>query len=145
MPWRGSDPIQDSFVTLPLNYLTVSGPFLVLVLVPLWLGLAREGAALRATLPIEVMTGLGAITPAEALALADPGLRLGERLLAARRLGPRGYLRLGRLHAAQLDLAMERWNQARGESAGGPEREARLRRQVLALKDRLHAAGKGRD
>jgi len=44
-----------------------------------------------------------------------PSRRFAERWRALDRKGIDAYMRLGRLQAAQLDLAMERWHRARQE------------------------------
>jgi len=64
----------------------------------------------------------------------SPGQRLRARLRALARGGPAAYVRLARLHTAQISLAMERWHRERNEMDGPQEAEDTLRRRVLALR-----------
>ncbi len=137
LPWQGGSATAETVINFPLNYLTLSGPFLLLLVVVVWIGLCKEGQALRSTLRIEASTGADAISPVEAMVLARPGLRLVQRILAVRSLGPMAYIRLGRLHAAQLDLAMERWRLAHDRDRVPPESEAALRQRIAYLREEL--------
>lgn len=142
LPWRSADPLQQTLFMAPLNYLTLSGPLLLVVTVILWIGLRLEAARLGATVRVEALTGYDAITPEETATLLVPKRRLGERILAIRTHGPLGYFRVGRLHAAQLDLAMERWR-AGHESPHDARQEDALRRRVHTAKQDLVATAKG--
>lgn len=142
LPWQTADPTLAAFVMYPLNYLTVSGPLLVALVVLVWHSIRREGAALRAVLQVEARTGYDAITPDEAALLGDPRRRVGSRLLAIRTLGPGGYVGTGRLQAAQLDLAAERWRLAHAIDCVSPGHETELRGRVLVLKAELAVAGR---
>jgi hypothetical protein len=58
-------------------------------------------------------------------------------LRALGRGGLRAYIRLARLQAAQVDLAMERWHRERQEVDTPLEAEQMLRSQVISLRKQL--------
>jgi hypothetical protein len=124
----------DLLVAFPLQVALVDGPWTLALVVLLYMGLRREGAALRHEIEAEAGTGLHAIDPDEVWVLASPHQRAHQRALALARRGPRRYRWLGRLQMAQLDLATERWHRARQEIDEPLEAEAHLRDRVLALK-----------
>jgi len=74
------------------------------------------------------------VLPLEVEILMHPSRRFAERWRALDRKGIDAYMRLGRLQAAQLDLAMERWHRARQEIDTPLEAEDELRREILLLR-----------
>ena len=72
--------------------------------------------------------------PAEVEILIHPWRRFAERWRALDRKGIDAYARLGRLQAAQIDLAMERWHRARKEIDTPLDAEDELRREILLLR-----------
>lgn len=134
LPLSSDDITTYLYLVAPLNSLILSLPFLVLVWVILWRASRQESLVFRSVLPVEAMSGLGTVTASEAVTLNSPLIRIGQRLLAIRRLGPMGYVRVGQLHAAQLDLAMERWRLATDPERRPPEDETWLRQRVMTLK-----------
>jgi RsiW-degrading membrane proteinase PrsW (M82 family) len=137
LPLSSDDITTYLYLVAPLNSLFLSAPFLVLVWVILWRGIRRESAVFRSVLPVEAMSGLGTVTAREAVALNSPLVRVGQRLRAVGRFGPLGYVKVGRLHSAQLDLAMERWRLAADPMRRPPEDETQLRQRVMVLKASL--------
>lgn len=127
---------QTPFAVLEIHLRTLfmEGPFTAMVLLLLAMGLDLEGTALANQLAAEAASDSGAVEPAEVAVLVSPWRRFQARLRALRERGIGGYLRLARLQAAQLDLAMERWHRQRGEMDQPLEAEARLRQHVLALR-----------
>jgi RsiW-degrading membrane proteinase PrsW (M82 family) len=138
--WDSGDPVLSAFVFLPLDTILIDGPFALMVIALLLLGLHDEGAALQVELAGESATGQGAVTPAEVRDLASPWHRLRARTSALFGGGFGRYRWLRRLQEAQLDLAMERWHRARQELDEPQEAEAHLRQKVLALKGRAPVA-----
>jgi hypothetical protein len=98
------------------------------------MGLRNESAALAEQLRIEAAAGTGTVLPQEVDILMHPWRRFGERWRALDRKGFGAYVRLGRLQAAQLDLAMERWHRARREIDTPLSAEDDLRREILVLR-----------
>lgn len=141
LPWRTDGPLLDAFVMFPLNYITVSGPLLLVVLIALWRAGREETVMLRTVLPIEATTGHDAITVGESVTLTDPNLRLGQRLVALRSMGPIGYVLASRLQMAQLDLVAERWRLAGGRDRDVTTAEGALRARVQVLKTRIAERG----
>lgn len=132
--WDSDDPVLSMFVFLPLDILLIDGPFTLMVVALIVLGLRDEGVALRVELDGEAATGRGAVTPSEVALLASPWHRLGARLHALFSGGFARYGRIRRLQSAQLDLAMERWHRTRQELDEPQEAEDHLRQKILALK-----------
>ena len=128
-----SDPALY-LLSIPLQYLAMTGPFFVAVLALLALGLRAEGRALRRELAAEAALAGGAVLPDEVPILSSVGGRIEARMRMLRQGGFRGYLWLRRLQRAQLDLAMERWHRARMEIDTPLEAELRLRDRVLAIR-----------
>ncbi len=137
LPLYSDDIATYLYLVAPFNSLILSLPFLALVWVILWRALRQESAVFRSVLPVEAMSGLGTVTPGEAVTLNSPLIRIGQRLRAVRRFGPSGYFKVGRLHAAQLDLAMERSRLAADPERRPPEDETQLRHRVMTLKSSL--------
>ena len=121
-------------ISVPLQYLVMTGPFFLGVLSLFAIGLAIEGRALAAQLLAEAELPGGAVLPAEVPVLASPVRRTEARLLALWHQGLGRYLWLRRLQRAQLDLAMERWHRARREIEEPLEAELRLRDRVIAIR-----------
>ena len=121
-------------IGIHLRTLVMTGPFTAGVVGLLLVGLHNESAALAAQLRMEAATGNGAVLPSEVEILMHPWRRFAERWRALERRGIDAYLRLGRLQAAQLDLAMERWHRARQEIETPLEAEDELRREILLLR-----------
>lgn len=118
----------------PGMLLMLQGPFVIAYIVLLRRGLRDQLNALRVEVPAEVATGYGAIAPDEADALLNPARRFRLHVTALFRSGLRAYRRSSRLHAAQLDLAMLRWHQSRGEPPLGRVALDAARIRVLRLK-----------
>jgi hypothetical protein len=116
----------------------MTGPFTAGVVALLALGLRNESVALAEQLRQEAVGGTGAVLLEEVEILTSPWRRFRERLRALDRRGVGAYLRLARLQAAQLDLAMERWHRERQELDTPLEAEDELRGRILSL--RLQAA-----
>jgi hypothetical protein len=121
-------------LSIPLQYLAMTGPFFIAVGALLLLGLRAEGRALAEQLTAEAALPGGAVLPQEVPMLVSPWRRTEARFRALRRYGLRGYLWLRRLQRAQLELAMERWHRVRRELDSPLEAELRLRDRVLAIR-----------
>jgi RsiW-degrading membrane proteinase PrsW (M82 family) len=136
--WLTFFPIANGvlgLVSVHLRTLVMTGPFTAGVIALLIMGLRNESAALGEQLRMEAAAGTGAVLPQEVEILTHPWRRFGERWRVLDRSGSIGaYIRLGRLQAAQLDLAMERWHRARREIDTPLTAEDDLRRQILVLR-----------
>lgn len=135
--WLTFFPIANGvlgLVSIHLRTLVMTGPFTVGVIALLIMGAHSESAALAAQLRDEASSGTGAVLPQEVEILMHPWRRFSERWRALDRRGIGAYVRLGRLQAAQLDLAMERWHRARREIDTPLEAEDELRRRILVLR-----------
>jgi RsiW-degrading membrane proteinase PrsW (M82 family) len=136
--WLTFFPVSASFplglIEVHLRTLAMTGPFTVAVVVLLAMGLRNESVALSEQLRAEAAEARGTVLPQEVAILMSPWQRFVERWRALDRKGLGAYLRVGRLQAAQLDLAMERWHRARREIDTPLEAEEELRRKVLALR-----------
>ncbi len=128
-----SDPALY-LLSIPLQYLAMTGPFFVAVLALLVLGLRAEGRALTAQFAAEAALPDGAIRPEEVPILASVGRRIEARFRMLQLRGLRGYLWMRRLQRAQIDLALERWHRARKEIDSPLEAELKLRDRVLAIR-----------
>lgn len=136
--WFGSpDEFVSVLVLQPLGMIVLFGPFVVLYVLLLRRGLRDQLSALRVELDAEAKTDFGAVTPAEVPLLLRPAMRWWLRFRTFRSGGIRAYRALARLHAAQLDLGMQRWHRSRSEVDPGAPDETVLRRRVLELKHRL--------
>ncbi len=137
--WLSLFPIGGGFlglISIHLRTLVMTGPFTVGVVALLVMGLRAESFALADQLRAEAAAGTGAVLPLEVDILMHPWRRFAERWRALERKGVGAYMRLAQLQAAQLDLAMERWHRARQEIDEPLEAEDRLRRKILALRQR---------
>ena len=123
-------------IEVHLRTLVMTGPFTAGVVALLIWGLRNESAALAMQLQMEAATGAGAVLPQEVEILIHPWRRFAERWRALEHSGFGAYARLGRLQAAQLDLAMERWHRARQELDAPVEAEDELRRHIVVLRRR---------
>lgn len=132
--WDSSNDTLSLFVFLPMDILLIDGPFTLMLIALIILGLRDEGSALQFELAAEAATAQGAVTTSEVPILVSPWRRFLSRLRALFRQGFASYRRVRRLQAAQLDLAMERWHRARQELDEPLAAEAHLRRRVLALR-----------
>ena len=135
--WLSLFPIETSafgLIEVHLRTIVMTGPFAAGVVALLILGLRSESAALAEQLREEATAGAGAVLPAEVDILTHPWRRFRERLRALDGRGIAGYLRLARLQAAQLDLAMERWHRARQEIDEPLEAEDELRGRIRVLR-----------
>jgi RsiW-degrading membrane proteinase PrsW (M82 family) len=135
--WVQFYPVSQSpyaLVEIHLRVLFMEGPFLALVLLLLAMGLHLEGSALRRQLSAEAQSRTGAVEDPEVSTLVSPWRRFRARLERLGQQGLPGYLRLGRLQSAQLDLAMERWHRERNEVDEPLEAEDQLRQRVLKLR-----------
>ena len=128
-----SDPAL-LLLSLPLQYLVMTGPFALAVLALLALGLRAEGTALARQFAAEAALPGGAILPSEVAVLSSVGRRIESRLGMLRRGGLRGYLWARRLQRAQIDLGMERWHRERQEIDLPLEAELLLRDRVNAVR-----------
>jgi RsiW-degrading membrane proteinase PrsW (M82 family) len=133
--WFSPSPAMHTLVIQPLTLVALQGPFVAMYVLLLRRGQRHQAAGMAWELRAEAVSGRGAITPAEAAILLSPGRRFRLRVLAFRRRGGLGaYRYLGRLQAAQLDLATERWHRGRGEADPRGPAETVLRDRVLHLK-----------
>ena len=135
--WVQFYPISQTpfaLVEIHLRTLFMEGPFVAVVLLLLAMGLRIEGAALAQQLRAEAESRRGTVEADELSTLVSPWRRFSARLRRLRERGIRGYIGLGRLQRAQLDLAMELWHRERSEIDEPLEAEDRLRRHVLELR-----------
>jgi RsiW-degrading membrane proteinase PrsW (M82 family) len=123
-----------ALVGIHLRTLVMTGPFTAGIIVLLVMGLRNESAALASQLRLEAANGSGTVLPQEVEILSHPWRRFAERWRALDRKGIDAYMRLGRLQAAQLDLAMERWHRSRQEIDTPLEAEDELRSRILLLR-----------
>jgi RsiW-degrading membrane proteinase PrsW (M82 family) len=135
--WVNFFPVASSqlgIIEVHLRTIVMTGPFTAGVLVLLAIGLRHEGAALADQLRQEAASGAGIVLPHEVDILVNPWRRWVERLRGLERKGVRGYVRVARLQAAQIDLAMERWHRERRELDTPLEAEDALRTRILHLR-----------
>ena len=136
--WLTFFPIGNGalgLVGVHLRTIVMTGPFTLVVVILLILGLRNESAALAAQLRNEAAAGAGVVLPEEVDILRSPWRRFRERLRALDRRGIGAYLRLARLQAAQLDLAMERWHRERQELDEPFQAEDDLRQKIVLLRN----------
>jgi RsiW-degrading membrane proteinase PrsW (M82 family) len=133
--WFSPSPTMFTLVIQPVTLLVLQGPFVAAYALLLRRGGRHQAAGLARELAVEARAGTGAVNAAEIPILLDPGRRFRLRVLAFRRRGGIGaYRYLGRLQAAQLDLATERWHRGRQPADPWGPGEAELRSRVLRLK-----------
>ena len=135
--WLTFFPVETSafgLIEVHLRTILMTGPFTAAVVALLFMGLRNESVALAEQLRREATLGAGTVLPDELPILASPWRRWRERVRALERGGVGAYVRLGRLQAAQLDLAMERWHRERQELDTPLEAEDQLRDEVLSLR-----------
>jgi RsiW-degrading membrane proteinase PrsW (M82 family) len=135
--WLSLFPIATSvlgLIEVHLRTIVMTGPFTAGVVALLILGLRNESGALSEQLRYEAALGAGAVLPEEVEILTNPWRRFRERLRALDRRGVGAYVRLARLQAAQLDLAMERWHRQRQEIDAPLEAEDELRGRIHTLR-----------
>jgi RsiW-degrading membrane proteinase PrsW (M82 family) len=130
----GDNPWLTDLVAMPLTIIVLQGPVVVLYILLLRRGLRGQVGGLTVELSREAQTGLGAVTPDEIPALLGPALRFFVKFRAFRQGGVAAYRHVARLHAAQFDLAMQRWHRTRWEVDPRSQDEAALRDIVLRLK-----------
>lgn len=130
---RPSEPLL-LLLSIPLQYLLMTGPFAGVVIALLVLGLRVEGRALKEQLQVEAALPDGAVLPGEVPILISPTQRFLARWRLRGSRGWKGYGWARRLQRAQIDLAMERWHRARQEIEEPLEAELRLRDRVLAIR-----------
>lgn len=138
--WINLFPIEKNnfaILEIHLRTLIMTGPFTAAVVALLLLGLHIESQALADQFRKEAALGSGAITPDEVPILMSPWRRFQQRLRVLGRGGLRAYIRLARLQAAQVDLAMERWHRERQEVDSPLEVDQEMRRQVIALREQF--------
>jgi RsiW-degrading membrane proteinase PrsW (M82 family) len=126
--------VLEVLVYLPLRVLFIDGPFTLVLLVLLFVGLHREGRILTAQLQAEAALGEGTVLPEEVPVLASPRKRARWRRHEFMSYGWRGYRWLGRLQRAQLALAWERWHRARQDIDEPLEAEEKLRQRILSVR-----------
>lgn len=130
---RPTEPVL-LLLSIPLQYLLMTGPFAAVVVALLIVGLRVEGRALREQLEEEASLPDGAVLPNEVPILMSPTQRFLARWRLRASRGWSGYNWARRLQRAQMDLAMERWHRARKEIEEPLEAELRLRDKVLAIR-----------
>jgi protease PrsW len=139
--WLAPGTAFHILITSPLLLLTMQGPYLVLLYVLLLRnGQRNQTAAITTGLHAEAHSGAGAVTEAEMPVLLNPAKRLWLQITVLRRYGPAAYRALARLHAAQYDLANQRWHQTRNEADDHATPEQELRELVLHRRNLLATA-----
>ncbi|GAB7045727.1 PrsW family glutamic-type intramembrane protease [Catenuloplanes indicus] len=117
------ETLVRTLVVSPLVMLATQLPALALCGWLLWSGTRTERGGLSAALAAETATGRGAVLAEEAAVLLSPVRRWSVSADVARRSGWAGLRALGRLFAAQDDLAAAGWAVLRGD-AGAAETAA---------------------
>jgi hypothetical protein len=139
--WLAPGSTLDTLVGWPLALILLQGPFVAVYLMLVRNGRRAQTAGLTAEVHAEAGTGRGAITEAEIPTLLNPARRLWFEISVLRRHGLTAYRALNRLHAAQYDLAAQRWRQASGEAADVEPLRDRIRQRRAALPGFLAATG----
>lgn len=121
-------------LSLPARNVLMTGPFTVVVLLVLLMGLEAEGAGLRRELEAEAAAAGGAVEADEIPVLLSAWRRLDSRYAAFALGGWDAYRKLTRLQTAQLRLARLRWQRERQGKPADPDSEAGGRRQILELR-----------
>jgi RsiW-degrading membrane proteinase PrsW (M82 family) len=133
------DPIVDALVLSPLTLVITQGPVVIMYVLLLRRGLRSQAAGLAIELPAEARTGFGAITDAEVPVLLNPGRRVRLAFAVLRRNGFDAYRNVKRLHAAQLNLGVQRWHRSRNDVDPWAPSDLQLRERVWKLKERQAA------
>jgi RsiW-degrading membrane proteinase PrsW (M82 family) len=120
--------VLDMLVVWPLALILLQGPFVAVYALLVRNGRRSQTASLTEALNAEADSGFGAVTAAEVPVLLNPARRLWLQVTLLRRNGVAAYRAISRLHAAQYDLATQRWHQTRGESADLEPLRDRIRR-----------------
>ncbi|GGT46052.1 PrsW family intramembrane metalloprotease [Nonomuraea spiralis] len=144
--WFTSSDTLNVLVLTPAQLLLFQSPLVILYVLLLRHGLRSEAGGLRVALTTLPPSSRDAITEPEAAVLLSPARRFRLKVDALRaadnpRHGITAYRRLARLHAAQLDLAAERWHSLRGEADPFAPDEASSRARVQAIKADLVRSG----
>lgn len=140
--WFAPSPAVNNVVIQPLQLIILQGPFVAMYILLLRRGLRSQAAGLARELGAEAHAGTAAVTAAEIPVLLNPRRRFQLRVLAFRNHGGLdAYRYLGRLQAAQLELAAQRWHSSRQEQDPWAEDETALRARVLQLKRNAPAFG----
>ncbi|HEY3629763.1 MAG TPA: PrsW family glutamic-type intramembrane protease [Jatrophihabitantaceae bacterium] len=126
--WFSPSSLVDVVVLEPLLFIVLQGPFVLLYLLLWRAGLKAQRAGLAAELPAEARSG--AVAPDEVEVLLHPERRFYLRMQALFRHGLLGYVALGRLFDAQLDLGAQRWHRSRDEVDEWAPDESALRERV---------------
>ncbi|WP_405941099.1 PrsW family intramembrane metalloprotease [Streptomyces sp. NBC_00207] len=142
--WLPAGEAAGILIVLPAQILLLQGPLVVLYVLLLRRGLRSQAGGLEAALGSLPPRARQAITTDEAALLLSPARRFRLKVDALRTRGSlrqrlAAHRRLVRLHAAQLDLATERWHHLRGERDPAAPDDAVLCERILALKG--HPAG----
>jgi RsiW-degrading membrane proteinase PrsW (M82 family) len=138
--WFTPNPTMDVLVVQPLVLAVLQGPFVVMYLLLLRRGLRSQAGGLAAELRAEESTRLGAVTDPEIPILLNPAKRFWLRATTLRRYGLPAYRALGRLQAAQYDLATQRWHRSRHETDDSAVPEEALRQRIRHLRTELGTA-----
>ena len=128
--WFSPSPSVDILVFQPIVFAVLQGPLVLLYLLLLRAGLKAQRSALEIELAAEARSGSGAVAEDEIEVLLRPERRFYLKMQALFRDGLIGYLTLGRLFAAQLDLGLQRWHRARGEVDEFAPDEQALRERI---------------
>ncbi|MEU1390893.1 MULTISPECIES: PrsW family glutamic-type intramembrane protease [unclassified Nonomuraea] len=137
--WFTASDTLNVLVLTPAQLLLFQSPLVILYVLLLRHGLRSEAGGLRVALTTLPPASRDAITEPEAAVLLSPARRFRLKVDALRaaktpRHGIAAYRRLARLHAAQLELATERWHSLRGEADPLAPDEASSRARVQAIK-----------
>ncbi|MDQ6637091.1 MAG: PrsW family intramembrane metalloprotease [Candidatus Dormibacteraeota bacterium] len=140
--WASLFPTSSSnalllLISIPARNVLMTGPFTVVVLLVLVMGLEVEGAGLRRQLEQEVAAASGAVGAGEVPVLLSAWRRLDSRYAAFALGGWRTYRRLTRLQTAQLRLARLKWQREQQGKPSDPDSEAAGRSQILELREAL--------
>lgn len=130
IPWKPG-PAVALLVLTPLYLLVLQGPVVLLYLVLLRQGIRGQGNRLIGRLQAEAHSPYGAVSERELPVLLEPRKRAWLRLTTLRRHGWAAYQALGRLHAAQYEVAALRDTH--------PDQAERQRTRVREFRSRLRA------
>jgi RsiW-degrading membrane proteinase PrsW (M82 family) len=130
--WFSPSSLVDVVVLEPLLFIVLQGPFVLLYLLLWQAGLKAQRAGLAVELSAESSAEVrsGAVAADEVDVLLHPERRFYLRMQALFRHGLLGYVALGRLFDAQLDLGAQRWHRSRDEVDEWAPDESALRERV---------------